>query len=242
MLKVLKKAVLKLINLRGWELVSKESMPLGPKYLFDLYASKGIDCILDVGANDAHSGTVVELLAEGYRGQIISFEPQSAPFEELCRVASKTPGWQCRREALGAENSSLTMRLSKFTPSSSLLPLASKHLEVWPESEVVGEEVVPVRRLDDVVDELNLHGKNLLLKIDTQGYELPVLSGASKTLEQCSAVYVELLFAPLYENQSHYLDVMKAIEAAGLKFVGLFSPFQDPSTGYTLFADGLFLR
>lgn len=51
-----------------------------------------------------------------------------------------------------------------------------------------GDARVPMRPLDDLIDSTPIR----LLKLDVEGYELPVLRGAKRALEQTDIVYCEL--------------------------------------------------
>ena len=221
-------------------LVRLDNSQRGMAYVCGTCARLGVDLVLDIGANVGSTG--LDLRRHGYAGKIVSFEPQSRPFQELQRAADADPRWECRRVALGEAEKSLPINVSGFSPSSSLLTVAGKHLEVWPHSATVGTEDVPVTRLDNLAGPLGLKDHKTLLKIDVQGYESRVLRGAADCLSYIRAAYVELLFSPLYEGQSKYYEVMAALEAAGLHFVGLFDTFPDPQTGYALYGDGLFIR
>jgi hypothetical protein len=116
-----------------------------------------------------------------------------------------------------------------------------KHIDVWPGSEPIKEEAVPVTRLDTLADELRVSCHRTLLKIDVQGYERNVLRGADATLRHITAVYVELLFCPLYEGQAKYYEVMSVLDLAGFRFAGLYESDHDHKTGEMLFANGLFI-
>ncbi len=117
------------------------------------------------------------------------------------------------------------------------------HIETWSGSETIATELVDVLPLDALVDELELTKHRVMLKIDVQGYELNVLRGAKSALSLMTAAFVELLFAPLYQGQSRYSDVIDALDAAGLKFAGLYDEGIAPSTARpVLFANALFIR
>jgi hypothetical protein len=122
------------------------------------------------------------------------------------------------------------------------LKMAPKHIEYWPHTAPIGTEQVPLTTLDEATKDLTLVDHRVMLKIDVQGYELGVLAGGEECLKHVYAAYVELQFAPLYERQSAYYEIMRTLETAGLRFVGLFSLAKDPHTGNVLFADALFLR
>lgn len=228
------------LRLRNLTITRLDRPAAGSAYVDDLFRRLAIDLVLDVGANAGYTG--LEFRRRGYRGRIVSFEPQAEAFLQLEQAARGDALWECLRLALGEAEGTLPMQISGFSPSSSLLAVAGKHLEVWPHSATVRTEDVPVTRLDILADPLGLKDHKTLLKIDVQGYESWVLSGAADSLPHVRAAYVELLFSPLYKGQSKYYEVMAALEAAGLRFVGLFDVFPDPQTGYALYGDGLFVR
>jgi hypothetical protein len=120
--------------------------------------------------------------------------------------------------------------------------MCQSHIDVWPQSRPVGREEVPVARLDAVAAELGVAKHRTLLKLDVQGYEAAVLRGATATLPLITAAYVEILFAPLYEGQAKYFEVMAALDAVGLRFAGLYEIFPEPKTGFPVFANALFVR
>jgi FkbM family methyltransferase len=228
--------------LSPWDLtvVPIDRVAGGAALVIDMLARLGIDLVLDVGANDGATGKW--LRERGYRGRIVSFEPQSDVFRALEKTAEGDARWECRRLALGAVDGARRMKVSGFSPSSSLLPMRDEHIEVWPESRPVGDEEVQVARLDGLAAELQIASHRTLLKADVQGYEMEVLKGAGRVLQQIEAAYFELLFAPFYEGQSEYFEVMATLERSGLRFSGLYEDYPDPSSHLPLFANGLFLR
>ena len=84
--------------------------------------------------------------------------------------------------ALGNKNSSNTINISKNSVSSSILKIKKEHIDNAPDSEIVNQQSVQEKKLEDVFLELDLKDKMLFLKIDTQGYEFEVLKGAEKVL------------------------------------------------------------
>jgi FkbM family methyltransferase len=208
--------------------------------LAEIAVRQQIDLILDIGANVGQTGR--NLRTSGYRGRIVSFEPQRNPFAQLCEVCRHDDKWECLQIALGRDSGWSEMEVSAWDACSSLLSMDSRHLEMWPESKPIGTERVRREKLDNLVDELKIKNHRTMLKIDVQGYELEVLAGASNVLELILAAQLELLFSPLYKGQAPYYEVVSRMETAGLRFVGLFGTCQDTTTGYLLFGDGLFVR
>ena len=199
-----------------------------------------INLVLDVGANIGQTGSA--LRRAGYKGKIVSYEPQKEEFKRLCETAASDNQWDCVASAIGNQRGVVEMQISGYSPSSSLLKMGSKHIERWPVTVPVGTEEVQVMTLDEATHGLAISNSRVMLKIDVQGYEFAVLAGAKECLQHIHAAYVELQFAPLYDGQSRYYEVMQTLECAGLRFVGLFSVAADPKTGNALFGDGLFIR
>jgi hypothetical protein len=71
--------------------------------------------------------------------------------------------------------------------------------------EVEEQVTVPLRRfrrLDSVLPALTFEYVRFYMKIDTQGFEQQVLTGAAEMLLRTDAVEVELSLVELYEGQS----------------------------------------
>jgi FkbM family methyltransferase len=198
------------------------------------------EVVLDVGANE---GQFVESLREaGFAGRVISFEPQRKVFEVLRRKALQQDGWECHRLALGDADAVLPLHVSEFSLSSSLFPIGRLHIELMPQTGEAGIEEVPVVRLDTWSGAASFEGRRLFLKLDVQGFELPVIHGLGGLVRFIDGALVELDFATLFEGQSKYYDVMSALESVGLRFVGLSGAYVHPSTAEILWADGFFQR
>jgi FkbM family methyltransferase len=207
---------------------------------FKRIAALNPDVILDIGASEGEFGETIRSI--GFRGRIISFEPQPGPFGLLSKRAAVDSNWECFKLALGRAPASLTMHVSQTSQSSSLLPISVEHVALMPNTVEVGVEMVQVMRLDEWAKGRELEGKKLFIKLDVQGYELPALEGAGDLLKLASGALVELNFAKLFEGQSSYCQVMSTLEEAGLRFVSFSNIFRDSQNGNYLWADALFLR
>ncbi|TWU55221.1 FkbM family methyltransferase [Rubripirellula reticaptiva] len=240
MSRLLKSAVTKYLEKKGRRLIRIKNRDSGSGFIHHLHQQMSIELLLDVGANSGQTG--LEFRENGFNGRIISFEPQPSIFDLLRATAAADSSWDCRREGLGATSGEMEMEISGFSPSSSLLPIAEKHIEVWPNSAPIGSVRIPIRTLDEIMGEINAPKNRISLKIDVQGYESSVLAGATKTLSCVDIALVELLFAPLYKDQSKYYEVIGLLEESGLQFAGFFNQAVDPKSETLLFADGLFIR
>jgi FkbM family methyltransferase len=202
--------------------------------------SLGLDTVLDVGANIGQFGSA--LRASGFRGTILSCEPLTRAFAQLARRTARDPAWTALHTAVGAEPGQLKIHVAGNSFSSSVLPMTSAHAEAAPGSEFVGAEMVDVTTVSALVSERRIDPARALLKIDTQGYEGPVLDGAGSLAGSFAAIALELSFVPLYAGQQLFDDLVERLRAAGYVLYGLDAGFADPRTGRMLQCDGLFVR
>jgi FkbM family methyltransferase len=112
--------------------------------------------------------------------------------------------------------------------SSSLLK-PKKHLEEHPEVTFPETRTVEVRTLDEYYDP-----QYNFLNIDVQGYELEVLKGATRTLENIDAMILEVNRAEVYEGCPLIEDIDDFLEDVG--FVRMAEIWQSKSWGDALYA------
>lgn len=175
----------------------------------------------DIGAN---RGQTIRLLQSCYkRPTIHAFEPASATFTALM-AESFSERVHRHHLAMGAEPGVAEFRNYQHAELSSLLPMNLDRREnIFAQEEVVSVEQVQVSTLSQFcqthrIDQIDL------LKIDTQGYELPVLQGGSALFQQkqIKAVLLELNFTGLYVGQSDPLDVMRFLRDNQLQLVDFY--------------------
>jgi FkbM family methyltransferase len=212
----------------------RRSSDLRRLYLLSRY---GVEVVLDVGANDG--SYAAGLRAFGFRGRIVSFEPQAAAYERLAHRALSDPLWECRPVAVGAAAGVVALNISANSSSSSLLEMESRHVAAAPTSRYVAKEQATMISLDE--SQLLEPGERALLTADVQGFELEVLRGSERTLEQVELVEVELSLVPLYAGAPLLPEVYEHLRERGFALVGLEPVLLDPA-GAVLQLDGLFAR
>ena len=217
------------------------AMTSGDECLATHLRDHGIDLILDVGANTGQfARNALEL---GYRGRIVSFEPQAAAHAELVARSRAHPSWSvAERCCLGERDGETEIHVSRNSISSSVLPIAPEHARISPEASYVGVERVPLRRLDPLVREALLASRSALLKIDVQGYEDRVMAGALETLTRVRGLQLEMSLCPVYEGQILFPSILNRILGLGFEPISFTPAFIDPTTGRWLQVDGLFFR
>lgn len=205
-----------------------------------LLAGARIDTVLDIGANSGQYAQ--ELRSIGYRGRIISFEPQAAAFAALQRNQAKASRkWDVVNMALGDRAGQMSINVAENSVSSSLLQMLPGHLRSAPESRTVAQEVVGVATVDSIMESIDRSAR-IFLKSDTQGYESRVLAGAAASLARILGIQVEMSIVPLYEGEMLVAEIIQYLAARGFTLMSIEPGFADPSTGRLLQIDGVFFR
>ncbi len=208
-----------------------------------LLSGHRVDLVLDVGANEGWYA--IGLRELGFQGKIVSFEPLSTAhgrMVEAWRKESNSNWIIADRMAIGDCNADVSINVSANSDSSSLLPILPEHLKACPESNYIGSEMVPMRKLADVARHYVEESSSPFLKIDVQGFEKKVLQGAESMVASIAGVQIELSLVPLYEGQELYLDMLHLMKDLGFSLFSITPGFTDSQTGRLLSIDGIFFR
>lgn len=177
-------------------------------------ASRGLDTLLDVGANVGQYAALVR--AAGFEGRIVSLEPLPDAFARLQRRMRADSSWTGRQVAAGAEPGRATIHVSANSYSSSLLPVTDLHLGTDPASRIVAHLDVEVTTIRAVATGERIDPARTLLKVDTQGFESEALDGAGDLLDAFAAIQLELSYDELYTGQTGAEDLTDRLAAHGL--------------------------
>lgn len=202
----------------------------------------GADCVLDVGANTGQFGRA--LRAAGYRGRIVSFEPDPAAYRRLARRARRDPDWRVEPFALGAADGTRVLHRAEGSVLSSLLP-PSEFGRRWARPlRADAPHPVAVRRLDGLYDELvaGLSGDRTFLKLDTQGYDLEAFRGAAGIHDRLVGLQSELSLLPLYDGMPRLPEQLAEYEAAGFETAGVFQVAREVRTLRLIEVDVVMVR
>jgi len=151
--------------------------------------NKKFNHILDIGA---WVGTW-SMAMNQYCGRVIAFEPEAVHYE--CLVKNVSDDIETHQLAVGAESKMISLSQDDFTQS----------------KRVLGEGAIPMVTIDSLgLDDVDM------IKIDVEGYEMEVLKGATKTLDN-----VKYLMIELNNNTKKYgssnIDVENYISSLGFK-------------------------
>lgn len=190
-------------------------------HIFELIKKNNINLVLDVGANVGQFG--LELRNAGYDGEIISFEPIKKCYEHLISIADKN--WQIQNYALGDAISTQDINVSKKSVFSSILEASDFGKTKFSESiGIIEKQQIQINKLDSVLPKLvnDIESKRIFMKLDTQGYDTKVLSGATQTLNYIYALQTEVSCKAIYKNTPTHHETLKKLSALGFNITGIF--------------------
>jgi FkbM family methyltransferase len=199
-----------------------------------------LDCgsIVDIGANRGQFAMVARHCFP--KAQIISFEPLSAAAAKFRAVFSNDDRVTLHEVAIGPAPGNATIHISRRDDSSSLLPITSAQVALFPGTEESTTAMVRVGPLREFILAADIQIP-ALLKVDVQGYELEALRGCEDLLDQFTCVYAECSFVELYASQALADEVIAWLRERGLRLRGVHNMDYDRD-GRAIQADFLFAR
>lgn len=219
----------------GFDIIS------GPDPSVALLKKYGISLIFDVGANVGQYA--LRTKSRGYRGKIISFEPLSSAFHHLSNSAARDPLWITENFGCGNYDGEAQINVSQQSVYSSILQPLSWLQEEAPGSTTSTTEKINVFRLDTIFEKYYKPEDQVLLKIDTQGFEKNVLEGADSSLNHVTGIQLELSFIEHYEGEILFDDMLHFLDEKGFTLVNLQPLTHQLEAGNSLRqADGMFFR
>jgi FkbM family methyltransferase len=163
-----------------------------------------IETVIDVGA---HKGEFIEsILNINTVTKIIAFEPQKKIFNYLQQIFCNKNIVNLNNLAMCEKVGKQIMKINKLSDTSTLNDLNENSLYfkfksflLNEKNSILSQETVFTSTIDFFF-EGKLLNKNILLKIDTEGYEFNVLMGAKKTIQRIKYVLIENQFSKMYKN------------------------------------------
>ena len=173
--------------------------------------------VIDVGANRGQFALYARVRFPEAR--IYSLEPLDEPRRRMQTLFQDDERVQVMAKAAGETPGTATLHVSGRDHSSSLLTMAERQTQLYPETAMVGDEDVEVDTLDAMFAKVDLPGP-ILLKLDVQGCELSALKGAMALLTRVDTVLTEASFVPFYEGQALFDEVHACLTDAGFRLTG----------------------
>jgi FkbM family methyltransferase len=195
--------------------------------------------VIDVGANQGQwIGALLHLLPIT---EVWIFEPNPDALKICQKRIGKRPGIKYFDMALGETVGKITLHVTAASNFASALQPRVEFLEKHYSknaARIVSSKQVEVTTLDSIVPE----SKSVdLLKIDVQGFERAVLSGARTVLTKTRCVLIEMNLQPHYVGDDTLPLLWSILADHGFSFWALSPPYAG-RTGESLWADAVFLR
>jgi len=235
----LKSVVRRSVNWLGLDVVR---LSQSPKQTLLGLKNFNIRTVIDVGANEGQFARMISSFFPD--AGLYCFEPLAGPFRVLSAWAQTRGGRvRCFQMALGDVQGEVEMHLhTDHTPSSSFLEATERCHALYPQTQREKITKVYMTTLDEVLKgELDRMPRDILLKLDVQGFEDRVLRGGARVLLQCQAVLLEVCIDPLYEGQADFLGLVQLLQTAGLHYAGNLDQNYGED-GRVVFLDAVFVR
>ena len=180
------------------------------------------DVVIDVGVDD---GTPW-LYEACPKAKLVLIDPLE---ESAARAASKTAGRdvEFHNVALGSKRARMTLQVPETAkgPGHAMSSLLDRQDGLVKTFKKVSTREVDVVPLDDIAA---AYPGTLGLKIDTEGYEGPVLEGGPETLKRCDFVILEMSVTHRFDGISLPSHLVAMLGAAGLELRDVLSIADGP--------------
>lgn len=198
----------------GFVITRARNTPFGVRWEDDVAALGKVNLAVDVGANE---GQTVTRLLDGFPSvRIVSYEPVQQAYDVLQRRYRHSRQVTCIRAAVGAECGHARIVDGADSTQNTLLTAAKPHAPTV---------AVPVTTLAIQAAEHGWHAIDLL-KIDTEGFEVEVLTGALPLLERGAVQFIlvecEFIRRP---NEPHgcFADIVALLEPLDYRVVAFYA-------------------
>lgn len=199
----------------------------------------GVRTVIDIGAHNGEFSTAIRILLPGAR--VYAFEPLPDAYEKLRAKFEGDARCRAFHFALGEQRGQVKFWRSRFSKSSSVLPMAETHKLEFPWASELVPIYTRIAALDDFSHDIELVPR-VLLKIDVQGYEDRVIRGGIAILRNVDYILTEVSFQLLYEGQTSFDDLYELLKQLGFSYAGNVDQLLSAADGSVLQADALFIR
>jgi len=217
-------------TLTGYWLYKKRHLPVGADLRVD-FERLGLNpsLIFDVGANIGQ--TYRRFRRDFPHARIHCFEPVAKTFDKLRMQLEGDPLAFAQKLALGASVGVATIHTHPQWSELSSLRSELAVSELYEEVEIATLDSIATERID-------------LLKIDTEGFEIPVLQGATSMLERAaiSSVFCEVGFERSNTRNSYLTEILDFLSPLGYRFYALYDVTHYPEGSHASFGNALFLH
>jgi FkbM family methyltransferase len=223
------------ISIRKWAggYLERRGWTKGPRGA-DLHAAMSrrrnvsVETVIDVGASDGHWSA--RMMRYFPNTKYLLIEAQGAAHgAALAKFKAAHPNVEYELCAAGAQEGEI-----HFDATDPMGGLASA--TPFPQNDIV----VPVKTIDNLVKRRNVRGP-FLIKLDTHGYEVPILEGARATMAQSAMLIIEAYNFTLCPGALRFYELCQFLEPRGFRCVDMFDVMNRPGDNALWQMDMVFL-
>jgi FkbM family methyltransferase len=209
----------KIIDISGYWIYKRKDLPIGCDLYEDLIRRLDINvnCIFDIGANVGQSALHYNTV---FRDPLIySFEPVLSSFEKLKGNTRKVNNVKCFQLALGDKEETKEIRIFEENMST-FNSLVEDSMNT---SETSVTEKISITTGDKFCLKNNIERIDFL-KIDAEGYEIPVLKGFDNmiTNNRIMTIYCEVGFNRKNKRHTYFEIINQYLYEKNYSFYGLY--------------------
>jgi FkbM family methyltransferase len=187
-----------------------------------------VGTIIDVGASD---GRWCEDARKHFpNARLFMIEANDVHEPGLRAFKARVPGADYVLAAAGREVGRVHFGISDDPFGGAALP-----------SGAPGARIVPATTIDHEVAARSLPGP-YLVKLDTHGFEVPILEGATATLREASLLIIEVYNFTLMRGALRFQEMVARLESGGFRPIDLVEPMYRPKDGAFWQCDLFFAR
>lgn len=192
-------------------------------HLRQLFNHFKVDCVFDVGANVGQYATMLREKV-GYKGLVVSFEPNPDVAAGLARKAAGQSKWVVEELAIGASDGKAEFNVMKSTTFSSLSAPRHDEVDLFTKmNKVTNTVTVRTENLATTVDRLRAQFgfSRPFLKLDTQGFDVQIVTSARETVKTFVGLQSELAIKKLYTDSVDFREAITIYEDCGFELSAL---------------------
>jgi FkbM family methyltransferase len=213
----MRNAIKSIFNILGLEIRKKPKYDSAHSYLFkDLVAAlnsakdRGImpSSIIDVGAAEGH--WTIAAMNVWEKCDYLLFEPLEERKAVLKALEKKYNNIRFINAGAGSRKETISFYVSQDLDGSGVADKNSS----------LNNREIEVRAIDEEISRLNLKGP-YVIKLDTHGFEVPILQGAMKTLENTSLVIIECYCFHILPESLLFWEMCNYMDGLGFRPVDM---------------------
>lgn len=195
-----------------------------------------IDTVIDIWANIGQFLSEYETIFPS--ANFHCFEPLPSAFKILENKYWDNKNISLYNVGLGSVETITKINESIYNPSSSILEMTETHKNAFPHTKSSTSVDITIKTLDSFVFNWN----HLLVKIDTQWYELEIIKWWKNTIALADICIIESSFYALYKWQPLFDSIYNSMTSLWFIYHWSLEQWFDPNDWKLLFQDSVFIK